>query len=253
MLSKLKKCSITVIFQNNVGFDTEFTLKDERKNLNRILSRQIAIKTRMVLKITNITDFEMGYMHPQTSKITTKIKGGIFDLLLNLIRSRVENIRLKLYKSSDEYIRKLIEKLDSMRVTQEKIDPEKIDHQELKNSDQIKLNPGQKDPVKNVPEQEKMDPVIFVPGQVKFDPVQETLVVQDKIDPVQEIKLEKDEDSTENSTENSGELHPLEEPNSVEYSNNEEEEEEEEIDVGENTTDNTIDNKGNYPENDEEE
>ncbi len=92
--SKLQKGCVSVQLQTNVGFDTEFEIKDEVKNLNQLISIQIALNTRMVIKIPENSGFTIGYIHPLTSKITEHLKSEIYDNLILHIQEKIKRIRL---------------------------------------------------------------------------------------------------------------------------------------------------------------
>jgi hypothetical protein len=67
---KIQKRGISVIQNIYTGYDSEFYLKDPRKHLNELLSLQLALNTRTIVKIPLLKPFEISYVHPLSSKVT---------------------------------------------------------------------------------------------------------------------------------------------------------------------------------------
>jgi hypothetical protein len=68
--SQVKKRGITVIQNQYIGFDTEYTLGDERKLLNRLVSAQTAVQTRTILKVPLYHPYDVSYVNPLSSEIS---------------------------------------------------------------------------------------------------------------------------------------------------------------------------------------
>lgn len=71
---QMQRKGITFILNTYTGFDTEYTLKDEKKHLNRLLSVQLAVKARVIIKVPLYNLYDISYVHPLTSDITTYFK-----------------------------------------------------------------------------------------------------------------------------------------------------------------------------------
>lgn len=120
---QVQKRGITIIQNNYVGFDTEYELKNQQRNLNNLLSIQTALQTRTIIKIPLYNTFDISYIHPLTSEITNyykpKVKewnsGGVknntvleLNLINNSLKICIESLRLAqhsdLYKLNSELI-----------------------------------------------------------------------------------------------------------------------------------------------------
>jgi hypothetical protein len=66
---KIQKRGVTVIQNIYTGYDSEYVLKDARKHLNKLLSVQLALNTRTIIKIPLYEPYEISYIHPLTSSI----------------------------------------------------------------------------------------------------------------------------------------------------------------------------------------
>jgi hypothetical protein len=67
---KIQKRGISVIQNIYTGYDSEFVLKDVRKHLNELLSLQLALNTRTIVKIPLYKPYEISYVHPLTNKVS---------------------------------------------------------------------------------------------------------------------------------------------------------------------------------------
>lgn len=67
---QLQKRGITVFQNLYTGFDTEYELNDARNFLNKLVSVQVAVQTRILIKIPLNTTQDISYVHPLTSEIT---------------------------------------------------------------------------------------------------------------------------------------------------------------------------------------
>jgi len=70
----VQKRGVTVIQNAYTGFDTEYELLDHKKNLNKLLSVQIATQTRTLIKVPLYNTYDVSYVHPLSSEITTFYK-----------------------------------------------------------------------------------------------------------------------------------------------------------------------------------
>jgi len=71
---QLQKRGISIIENTYTGLDTEYILKDSQKNLNELLSIQTAVRARYLIKIPLYNTYDISYVHPLTSEITTYYK-----------------------------------------------------------------------------------------------------------------------------------------------------------------------------------
>jgi hypothetical protein len=76
---QVQKRGITIIQNSYTGFDTEYELKNHRKFLNKLISVQIAVQTRTLIKIPLYNTFDISYAHPLTSEITSLFKPRNYD------------------------------------------------------------------------------------------------------------------------------------------------------------------------------
>lgn len=68
--AQVKKRGIT-IFQNvYTGFDTEYELSNYHNSLNELISTQVAVQARTIIKIPLYKPIDISYVHPLTSEIS---------------------------------------------------------------------------------------------------------------------------------------------------------------------------------------
>lgn len=67
---QIQKKGVTVLQNLYSGFDTEYELSNCRKNLNKLVSVQIAVQTRTLIKLPLNSILDISYAHPLTSEIT---------------------------------------------------------------------------------------------------------------------------------------------------------------------------------------
>lgn len=73
---QIQKRGISIMENSYVGFDTEFELLNERKNLNRLVSVQTAIQRRTVIKLPVNEPLDISFVHPVTSEISSVFVGA---------------------------------------------------------------------------------------------------------------------------------------------------------------------------------
>jgi len=71
---QFQKRGITVIQNIYTGFDTEYELLDNKKNLNKLVSTQAAVQSRVLIKIPLYKTMDVSYIHPLTSEISNFYK-----------------------------------------------------------------------------------------------------------------------------------------------------------------------------------
>jgi len=76
---QIQKRGITIIQNTYTGFDTEYTLIDSKKYLNRLISVQTSIQTRTIVKIPRYSTLDISFAHPLTSETTTFFKPIVQD------------------------------------------------------------------------------------------------------------------------------------------------------------------------------
>ena len=65
---RLQKSGLCITQNIYQGFDTEYELLDPYRNLNELLSIQLAAQSRILLKVPLFKDFVLEYLHPITSE-----------------------------------------------------------------------------------------------------------------------------------------------------------------------------------------
>lgn len=71
---QLQKRGITVIQNTYVGFDTEYEVEDPRNFLNKLVSVQLAVQCRTLVKVPLYTVQDIIYIHPLTNEISAFYK-----------------------------------------------------------------------------------------------------------------------------------------------------------------------------------
>lgn len=71
---QFQKRGITIIQNTYCGFDTEYELKSFQKCLNTLISAQTAVQTRTLIKLPLYLRYDISYVNPLTSEITTYFK-----------------------------------------------------------------------------------------------------------------------------------------------------------------------------------
>jgi hypothetical protein len=71
---QIQKRGVSIIQNIYNGFDTEYELSDYRKNLNILVSTQLAVQSRTLIKIPLYNSFDISYIHPITSEISSFYK-----------------------------------------------------------------------------------------------------------------------------------------------------------------------------------
>ena len=74
---QLQRRGITVIQNTYTGFDTEYQLSDPRKFKNKMISAQIALQRRTILKIPLYTPQDISYVHPLDSTLSNIYKNKV--------------------------------------------------------------------------------------------------------------------------------------------------------------------------------
>jgi hypothetical protein len=67
---QIQKRGWTIIQNTYTGFDTEYELLNDKKFLNKLVSAQIAMQSRTLIKIPLYLPFDISYVHPLTSEIS---------------------------------------------------------------------------------------------------------------------------------------------------------------------------------------
>lgn len=76
---QIRKRGVSIIQNIYTGFDTEYEIIDEGKNLNKLISIQIALQTRTLVKVPLNSIQDISYVHPLTSEITNFYKPKTFN------------------------------------------------------------------------------------------------------------------------------------------------------------------------------
>jgi hypothetical protein len=65
---------VTVIQNIYTGFDTEYELSDYSKSINKLISTQMAVQTRTMIKLPLYKPFDISFVHPLTFEISNFYK-----------------------------------------------------------------------------------------------------------------------------------------------------------------------------------
>lgn len=94
---RLQKSGLCITQNIYQGFDTEYELLDPYRNLNELLSIQLAAQSRILLKVPLFKDFVLEYLHPITSEsedIIYKQNKHLKDDLKSIVLSIDYNIKV---------------------------------------------------------------------------------------------------------------------------------------------------------------
>lgn len=108
---KLQKRGISVIQNVYTGFDTEYHLKSEEKYLNHLLSVQLAVNTRLIVKLPKYTDFKLAYVHPLTSEVLPVAKNPKLSTIESSINLCIKTIRTLKFNTNDAVVNHIIQTL----------------------------------------------------------------------------------------------------------------------------------------------
>jgi hypothetical protein len=131
---QLQTRGVTIIQNVYVGFDTEFEELNHSKFLNKLLSIQLAVQNRTLVKVPLYSIQDISFIHPLTSEISKSfykptevnwkqpriIKGKKEEIynelnsINNSIKRSVHQIRKRLFKSIDTLTSNLVEKLKGL-------------------------------------------------------------------------------------------------------------------------------------------
>lgn len=132
---------ITFIQNTYTGFDTEYELQNQQKNLNKLVSVQTAIQRRTIIKVPLYHPFDISYVHPLTSELSNVYKNKVdlhdkfkhtfynaFDnkddskkplnelkILNNCLKFSVTKIRRMLFSVEDEINSGIIKELKDVK------------------------------------------------------------------------------------------------------------------------------------------
>jgi hypothetical protein len=106
-----------VIIQQNVyaGFDTEFELADSSKHLNELLSAQIAVNTRLIVKVPIVEPFKIEYVNPLTSEVDELTK-KVNRFLIDCIDREIKTARFVKFNKYDEALSQFASTLKELRI-----------------------------------------------------------------------------------------------------------------------------------------
>jgi hypothetical protein len=115
---KIQKRGVSIIQNVYTGFDTEY--KNINVKENQLLSVQLAINTKSVLKIPRVTPYEISTMDTLSNKTfkAPKIGSQLFNFTLveNSLNKSINEIRLLKYKRNDESLSILVEGLKAYQI-----------------------------------------------------------------------------------------------------------------------------------------
>ncbi|KAJ8057807.1 hypothetical protein OCU04_013252 [Sclerotinia nivalis] len=115
---KIQKSGITVIHNTYTGYDSEFQNIDLK--YNELLSVQLAVNTKVSLKMPLVKDYEFSKIDTLTGKVyQIKIESESvikYGEILKLLNDGIKSIRFLKYNSYDNSISKIINNLKLKRV-----------------------------------------------------------------------------------------------------------------------------------------
>ena len=88
---QIQKHGISLIQNIYTGFDTEYELSDYTKFLNKLISTQIAVQSRILIKIPLYKPLDISFVHPLTSEISSFYKPEVSDWKSPLIPGSIES------------------------------------------------------------------------------------------------------------------------------------------------------------------
>lgn len=93
------------VFKNiYVGYDTEYTVDDYRKHLNKIVSYQLALNHKVFLRVPQPFDFVLGEKDPKSGVFRNQDKVTPFEVVLqNSINELCKSYRAEFSKEIDEF------------------------------------------------------------------------------------------------------------------------------------------------------
>lgn len=123
--SIIQKRGISIIQNVYTAFDTEYHLLDESKQLNHLLSVQLASNTRLLVRLPAYNDFKMSYVHPLNSMVFPKHESPKLKIVESSINRCVKFIRNLKFKDNDKIIGIIIKSLRENRDLKFFLDKEK--------------------------------------------------------------------------------------------------------------------------------
>ena len=115
--SKLQKKGISIIQNIYTGFDTEYKRVDSK--FNKLISVQLAVNTKTLLKIPKYSEYELSSLHALTNesyKLNKNEKDFNFEMLENSLKKCIKEIRSIKYKNNDISINVLTEGLKRINI-----------------------------------------------------------------------------------------------------------------------------------------
>jgi len=107
---KIRKGGITIIHNTYTGYDTEYQNKDLK--YNNLLTVQLAVTTRINLKIPLIKEYQFSQIDTLTGKMycikVDRESSLDYDLILKLINNNINGIRSTKYKGYDLSLNKIV-------------------------------------------------------------------------------------------------------------------------------------------------
>ena len=71
---QLQKRGVTIIQNSFVGFDTEYEFENHQQHKNKLVSSQLAVQSRTLVKVPLYTIQDITYIHPLTNEISAFYK-----------------------------------------------------------------------------------------------------------------------------------------------------------------------------------
>ena len=129
---QIQKRGITIYTNTYTSFDTEYTLRDSTRFLNKLVSTQLAVQSRVIIKLPMYRRYDISYIHPLTSEVTTFHKpknlsweeksGGDevrtiieMGLLNESLKYSIDSIRKSKFETHDKIISELTSYLEDVQ------------------------------------------------------------------------------------------------------------------------------------------
>lgn len=108
---QIQKRGVTVIQNTYTGFDTEYELIDQKDCINKLLSVQMAVQTRTLIKIPLYSSFNLSFVHPLTSEITNYHKPTVDEWVNDVNTPHEKNEKINEMDLINESLKRVVTKM----------------------------------------------------------------------------------------------------------------------------------------------
>ncbi|KAI0994218.1 hypothetical protein K3495_g13965 [Podosphaera aphanis] len=108
----IQRRGLTLLKNVYAGYDTEYTVDNFEKHLNKLVSCQVAVNHKIFLRVPQKIEFQIGEIDAKTGELRVHKSSGIFEKIIERsIRKVCEKIRHLTSGSLDEFTQSLIKRL----------------------------------------------------------------------------------------------------------------------------------------------